>query len=386
LTPCCLCFCRMGGCQASKTTNSGEVDITETFEKVEFDKLDLEPIDATFSKASAVFDEVRSVNTRLVDGVQAVLKSQTAKETTDGADQSEVLSMPAKLAQHLQTALLGARDAMEDALPENKDEIRQKAMEAKYAALKAAEAKGADQNKLAKEAKAKATEVQTLVHAALPKMTTLLPKVEGSSISFPEGFKMEKLTPDAKAAMDKVKEFFELLKEIGTEALAALKTKIEDVMAEINKLSLDQVKEFAMEKTKDMGAMDKVKYLKQRADMLTKNSKLSTTLKALLEKLVKQLEAICKILVDAFMFIGDEVLKAAPGIIASVNDAAADALASVKELAETKQDALAAPAAPAADAPAAPVVETVPPADGVAKTQPAPGVESVPSAEKVAGA
>merc|ERR1711865_1104351 len=107
--------------------------------------------------------------------------------------------------------------------------------------------------------------------------------------------------------------------------------------------------------------------------MLTKNSKLSTTLKALLEKLVKQLEAICKILVDAFMFVEEEVVKAAPGIIASVNDAAADALASAKELAETKQDAL-----------AAPVVETVPPADGVAKTQPAPGVEAVPAAEKVA--
>lgn len=205
---------------------------------------------------------------------------------------------------------------------------------------------------------------------------------------------MEKLTPDAKAAMDKVKEFFELLKEIGTEALAALKTKIEDVMAEINKLSFAQVKEFAMEKTKDLGAMDKAKYLKQRGDMLTKNSKLTTTLKALLEKLVKQLEAIGKILVDAFMFIEEEVLKSAPGIIASVKDAAADTLASVKESAEKIQDALAAPAAPAAaedaaktqDAPAAPVVETVPPADVAAKTQPAPGVEAVPAAEKVAGA
>lgn len=320
-----------------------DVDINEKLEKIEFQNMDIEPVDSTFSKAGAIFDEIMSTNTRLVDGVQAVIRSETVKGAPGASDDDADLSKTSSkvLAQRITDALVGARDAMEDAMPDNVAEIRQKVMSIKEnsekAATKTKDRKKEEQQALEDSVKKDTQDVAKMVTAALPKMKTLLPKVEGSSISFPEGIKLDKLQPGARAAMDMVIQFFELLKQIGTEAVASLKQKCEDILAEIKALP-PKLKDLAKEKLEPLGLADKAKFLKEKTNLLTANSKLAAKLKEYIEKLVKKIAAVGQILSGAFSQALEVALKYAPGVMEQVKGAVASAKASATKIADSHKE------------------------------------------------
>jgi len=334
-----------------------EVDINEKFEKVEFEKLDVEEVDSIFAKSGGIFDEILGTNTRLVEGVQTVIRSETVKETGPPPEDDKDLSKNSSqvLAQRIQDALNGARLAMEDAMPDNVGDIRQKASDAKQAAEKAACANGDKKMKpeqkktLQDDAKKKAEEVAKLVAAAVPKLKTLLPKIEGSSISFPEGIKLEKLDAPARAAMDMLIKFFDLLKEIGTTAVSSFRQKSDEIIAEIKMLP-KKLQDVGKTKLEGKSIIEKGKWMKEKADLIAKNSKLVNTLKDYIDRLLKKLMAIGEILKNAFEKVMKTALQYAPGAVAMVQDAVQSVKDSAAKITDANKDDIEAAKAKGAEA------------------------------------
>lgn len=103
-----------------------EIDLNEKFEKIEFEKTEIPDVDATFDKAGGIVTEILSMNDKLTDGVQTVIKSETDAEDDAEDDKALKKSASQTLSKRIQDALLGARDSMEDAMPDNVAEIRKK--------------------------------------------------------------------------------------------------------------------------------------------------------------------------------------------------------------------------------------------------------------------
>lgn len=318
-----------------------EIDLNEKFEKIEFEKTEIPDVDATFDKAGGIVTEILSMNDKLTDGVQTVIKSETDAEDDAEDDKALKKSASQTLSKRIQDALLGARDSMEDAMPDNVAEIRKKFEESKDASQKAAQAKGDDAKPLQEAAKAKVKEAAALVAAAMPKMATLLPGVEGTAITFPKGINLEKLTPDSKKAMEMVKKFIAVLTQIGKESFDALKIKMKDMADDLKALP-PKMQEFFTAAMKDMDMMAKGKWMKEKAvdykNKMASNTTLSKNIQIYSTKMAAKLTAIIKIIADAFKSAIEVALTYAPGVMAAVKGAVESAKASAASIADAHKD------------------------------------------------